>query len=194
MNIDSNKNLELFHAPAPNTGMELTTVFEIAKKKKLSLWLDGKNLHEPDNCHTLAEFLKNRRKDANKILVEFPSGSYMNQKLREGIEELKKMECNISYYVPTEAAKKCSEALASGIEFKKEKSCQLLKTEIDSVKDSRLFTDISFDYSGIRAIEKIEAAKKFTWNTRNITPEQYKYLKPGLFQMVIFRNNDPNDL
>jgi hypothetical protein len=57
-----------------------------------------------------------------------------------------------------------------------------------------MFSDFSFDYSGIKALENIGFAKKLRWNTWHVTPRSFDQTTPDRFRMIILNNTDPNTL
>ena len=71
--------------------------------------------------------------------------------------------------------------------------CDLLERDLKNAYESRLFTDFSFDYRGIKAMETLSAAKRLKWNTWNVEAEDFDAIIPQRFGMVIFNNRDPNN-
>ena len=96
--------------------------------------------------------------------------------------------------MPTTEAINCSKKLNSGIKFEQESSCIALRKDLLAARNSQLYTDFSFNYSGIFAMEAIGFTKEFKWNTWNVNPEKYTAIQPQRFRMVILKNNDPNNL
>ena len=113
--------------------------------------------------------------------------------IRECVKKLKSIpNVFVSYYVPTEIAVACSKFIYDGNAFNSNSSCGLLKKDLLAAKNSKLFTDISFDSSGVKAIEAIEFLSSFKWNTWHVAPSELKALQPNRFRMIILLNNDPN--
>ena len=96
--------------------------------------------------------------------------------------------------MPTTEAINCSKKLDSGIEFEQESSCIALRKDLLAARNSHLYTDFSFDYLGILAMEAIDFTKELKWNTWHVNPEKYTTIQPQRFRMVILRNSDPNNL
>ena len=98
----------------------------------------------------------------------------------------------MSYYVPTGIAVACSKSIYDGNAFNMNSSCSLLEKDLLAAKNSKLFTDISFDSGGIKAIEAIEFISSLKWNTWHVDFSELKALQPNRFRMIILLNDDPN--
>lgn len=103
------------------------------------------------------------------------------------------MGFRIAYKLPTNKLMVCVKALdtklqAAGV------SCRTLENDLEKIVASGLFTDFSFDYDGIQAMESSFAANKLSWNTRNVSVKNYSAINAGRFRMVTFNNDDPNGL
>jgi glucan phosphoethanolaminetransferase (alkaline phosphatase superfamily)/diacylglycerol kinase len=192
---DATKELFVFHPPEPNVYLDFKKLYDHAIQNKLSIWIDGKNLTEKGNCETLSKFLRSQKKHKSKLLVEFPSGSFKNKvELNDCINELLSDGYAISYYVPTVKAVQCSKELKTGQIFESISSCIQLQIDLQAALDSKIFTDISFDYRGIDAIRKIDFVKKFKWNTWHVKADQLVGLINDDFRMIIISNEDPNNI
>ena len=66
--------------------------------------------------------------------------------------------------------------------------------DLELALSSGLFTDLSFDYEGIDAIESIEFAQSFHWNTWHVNVDNLHKIQPGRFNMLIISNDDPNNI
>ena len=195
--VESDGSILAYHPPARNTGLALEQIFfALEKNDKLSFWLDGKNLASGETCNSLLDFLSSKNHDESQILIEFPSGSFfVASQIRSCVDKLKALElANLSYYVPTKEATACSNFLKNGKEFDLARPCQELKEDLTAAKESNLFTDLSFDYGGIAAIEALSFSSEFEWNTWNVAPSELQSIVPSRFRMVILTNDDPNNL
>ena len=174
----------------------LSDILELSREgKQVALWLDGKNLQTKRTCTALLNTLTKSSLPEKPLLIEFPSKSYLSKKeINQCVSELKENDFFTSYYVPTTEAINCSKKLGSGIEFEQESSCIALRKDLLAAKNSQLYTDFSFDYLGILAMEAIGFTKELKWNTWNVNPEKYTTIQPQRFRMVILGNNDPNSL
>lgn len=192
----------VFHAPAKNTGLTLEKYFEIFDSKAdgpMALWLDSKNLLSAETCDTLRRFLVDHRSNGElKILVEFPTSSISKiSKLKECGSKLKRMESVFtSYYLSTERAINCSELINNTYDIQGIDSCTSLRQSIESAAESSFFTDLSFDYRGLKAVEAVsrEIDKDFKWNTWNVEPSDTKTVQDKRFRMVILQTDDPNNI
>jgi glucan phosphoethanolaminetransferase (alkaline phosphatase superfamily) len=194
--VDETNNIAVYHSSAKDSGLMLSDILELSRKgKQVALWLDGKNLQTKRTCTTLLNTLTKSSLPRKPLLIEFPSKSYLSKKeINQCVSELKENNFFTSYYVPTTEAINCSKKLDSGIEFEQESSCIALRKDLLVAKNSQLYTDFSFDYLGILAMEAISFTKELKWNTWNVNPEKYTTIQPQRFRMVILRNSDPNNL
>lgn len=187
----------VYHPPSKNTGLKLKNVFfSIHNSNINSVWVDGKNLNSSRSCNKFISYLKNNKFYKSKILLEFPSYSHSAKSdIKECVEELKKLN-NIyrSYYVPTKDILECSKALKKNLSFNESPYCKSLKLDLIEAKNSKLFSDISFDYRGIEAIRNLNFIQEFRWNTWNLELSQLKEIKKYNFRMLILNNDDPNNL
>ena len=195
--VVNNDEIFVYHPPAKNTGLTLKKVFfSIHNSNINSIWLDAKNINTSSSCNKFVLYLKNNKFYKSKILLEFPSYSHsVGLDIKNCIEELKKLN-NIfrSYYVPTKNLIECSKALKKNLLFNKNSYCKALELDLMEAKNSKLFTDISFNYKGIEAIKNIHFTKEFKWNAWNLKLSQLKELKRYNFRMLILNNDDPNNL
>jgi glucan phosphoethanolaminetransferase (alkaline phosphatase superfamily) len=195
--IDENGEVFANHPPAQNTGLKLEDVFNAVKSNEnLSFWLDGKNLASRKSCSGLLSFLAIDKQRKSNLLVEFPSDSHQAKvEISDCVQDLKAQGfIRVSYYVPTKLAINCSDSLKSGKYFYDVPSCRMLKEDLTDAYQSKLFTDISFDYAGIKAIESISITNDFVWNIWHVKTSDLPLINPSRFGMVILRNNDPNNM
>jgi glucan phosphoethanolaminetransferase (alkaline phosphatase superfamily) len=194
--VDETDNISVYHPPAKDSGLMLSDILELAREgEQVALWMDGKNLQTKRTCTAVLNTLSKSPLPEKSLLIEFPSKSYLSKKeIKQCISELKENGFFTSYYVPTTEAINCSKELDSGIEFEQESSCTALRKDLLAARDSQLYTDFSFDYSGMLAMEAIGFTKELKWNTWNVNPAKYTAIQPQRFRMVILNNNDPNGL
>jgi len=194
--VDETDNIAIYHPPAKDSGLMLSDILELSHEgKQVDLWLDSKNLQTKRTCSALLNTLNKTYFSEKKLLIEFPSKSYLSKKeINECVDKLRKKGFFTSYYVPTTDAINCSKKLMGGIEFEKELSCIALQKDLLAAIDSQLYTDFSFDYLGILAMEAINFTKELKWNTWNVTSEKYTSIQPERFRMVILVNGDPNNI
>ena len=196
--VDKEDAILAYHPPAENTDLSLGDIFAAVKSnQKLAFWLDGKNLNSRKTCDGLQTFLaKETPAESMGVLVEFPTGSHIvATEIADCLGALIKMDkVHTSYYVPTGTAVDCSEQLATGKAFETVDSCVALQKDLLAVKETDLFTDISFDYAGVRAIEELEFLTNFSWNTWHVKAADLTQISPTRFRMIILTNDDPNDI
>ncbi len=192
--ISSDGKMDIYHPPATNTGLKLEDILQIAEKRKKEVWIDGKNLNDVNACHALADYLVASKRKKASLFIEFPSNTALdNEKIGACISRLKKNNYRVSYYVPTGKAIECAKSLPA--QHKGDTpACSGLKNQLKLVRDSGWFTDLSFDYSGIAAIENIPYTAELTWNTWHVQPQQFSSIDPGRFHNIILSTNDPNGI
>ena len=194
--IDENSEVLAYKPPSKNNGLKLQHILSATElNDKISFWLDGKNLDSIESCNGLLSFLEKQTFNISQnILVEFPSGSHsLESVISECVKKLKSIpNVHVSYYVPTGIAVACSKSIYNGNDFKNNASCNLLEKDLLAAKNSKLFTDISFDSGGVKAIESIDFTSNLKWNTWHVEPSELKTLKPNRFRMIILLNDDPN--
>ena len=165
----------------------------VDKYKNLSLWIDSKNIDDVQNCNRLQTTLAQQTNP--DILVEFTSKSVENlDELTNCISKLNSQKnIHTSYYIPFKLAEECSVSLKSNVSFKDIDACQSLEKILQRVSTKAKFTDISFDYSGLKAIEAINVSKNYHWNTWGIDLANMDSIEPGRYRMIIPDNDgDPN--
>lgn len=187
--------LRIHHPPVPKTDILLQDIMSIADRNNLAVWIDSKNLTNIQTCSVLSDYLSNLNYKKKNILVEMPSGSYQKaSELKKCTNKIRSLGNAISYYVPTEISVQCSKSLKLGFSFDSVSVCQALNQDLEKATLSGLYSDISFDYSGIAAIQKLSYLNNYRWNTWNISPSNFDSLDTSKFRMVILSNNDPNNI
>ena len=196
--VDKEGEILAYHPPAENTGLSLGEIFSTVKSNQtLAFWLDGKNLNSPEPCDGIQLFLANEIPAKSMgIVVEFPTGSHkVANEISDCLGNLIKMDkVHTTYYVSTRNAIDCSRQLTAGDAFETVDSCVALQTELLAVKETGLFTDISFDYKGVRAIEELDFLTNFSWNTWHVKAADLTQIIPTRFRMIILINDDPNNI
>lgn len=193
--VGDDEKVLAYQPPAENTGLTLEDVLSSVKSNEaLSFWFDGKNLTSRKTCNGLRSFLAAQGSRKSQVLIEFPSGSHKAKaEIGDCVEQLKTLGPVFpSYYVPTGHAITCSKAISDGKPFAGEPSCRALEEDLSAAKQSNLFTDISFDYGGIKAIESLPFASSFRWSTWHVKASELGAIKASRFRMIILTNDDPN--
>lgn len=186
--------LSVNHPPKASVGFYFDQVAEIAKRRKLSLWIDAKNIDNPDNCEILSRTLEDALLTRETTTVEFPPNTDFNdEQLRNCAQRLRQNKIRTSYYVPTDTLKECSKSLRDDAQFSTSAPCTALDKKLADAYLSQLFSNISFDYSGLAAIEASTSGRKLRWNTWNIRPHEYPSIAHEKFDMIILKIDDPNN-
>lgn len=174
-------------------GAKIEDIIAITKKNNLAIWIDSKSIDNPNKCAELASlFIKSNLTNKN-ILIDLPENMDLkNPDWLECSHSINKLGFHASYNVPTNKLMACAQAIKSGITT--DNSCNSLENDLQNAEASKLFTDFSFDYDGITAMENSSVANKLSWNTRNVEAKIFSQIKPERFRMVALNNNDPNGL
>jgi glucan phosphoethanolaminetransferase (alkaline phosphatase superfamily) len=181
--------LSIYHPPTLATGFEVEHMFQIASHRKNKLWIDSKNLNEPAACHTLQKYLGQNRSRVGEIFVEFPDESVTRvNDLRSCALGMKEMGVRTSYYVPTHWLVPCAQD-----PIKNKAACRSLHSDLNTAMQSGMFTDLSFDFLGYPAMQKVEGAKKFSWNTWTVKPQDFhKFPRQDFRYIIMDTSKDPN--
>ncbi len=181
--------LSIYHPPTFATGFELEQMFEIASHRKNKLWIDSKNLNESATCQTLQKYLGQNRSRVGEIFVEFPAESVTRViELRTCALGMKEMGVRTSYYVPTYWLVPCAQD-----PIKNKAACKSLHADLKTAMQSDMFTDLSFDFLGYPAMQTVEGAKKFSWNTWTVkTQDFHKFPRQDFRYIIMDTSTDPN--
>jgi len=189
--VEESGDVNIYHPPLKNVGYKADDFLSLAKGK--SIWVDAKNITTRKNCLALADSLIANKESLVSILIEFPTGSHRYQSELAGCaKRLKDEGMNTSYYIPTELAVSCSKSLIGGLSFDSQEACTNLFNDVRMAHQSKMYTDISFDYTGTDAVMHIPFAKDFSLNTWNVMPQNLGRISPERFRNIILNNDDPN--
>lgn len=193
--VVTNKNeLLVFHPPAKNTGLDINLILKLAKNKKSSIWIDGKNIENPKNCLVLSEKIV-AADMGHHILVEFPSYSHHHSlDLKGCVSKLISSGAATSYYVPTDLLLACSKELEISESNLLQESCKRLSLDLEAALNSELYTDYSFDFSGEKAMKTLQSTSQLKWNSWHVPLAEIGNINGEMYRLLIFDNNDPNSM
>lgn len=183
--------LDVRHPPNKTTNLKLADVLEVLKNKKTDtkLWLDIKNLNSVDKCTSLFKSLSklsNVNYGKLNLFIEFPSNVYKKLNIFENcISNIQSLKFSTSYYIPNKIVNKCKQDF-------NDTNCIELEEILIQLYKSKLFSDISFDYSNISIITELVIAKKFKWNVWNIKDEDIFKLENNQYNLIIPINDNLN--
>ena len=181
--------IEVVHPPRTPVAFELREALDIIGSRARFLWIDAKNIDDPARCHALVRELSTDL--APEVLVEFPPDSRAAlDRLAACARDFARLGLRVAWYLPTERAIRCSRDLSSGVPSPN--SCGSLRADLADVSDSRLFSDLSFDYRALRAVEDLDGSSDFRLNTWNVAPDRITEELLGKFGAVIVDTRDPN--
>lgn len=196
--IDDKNDLAIKRKSDQYTGLILEDLIpRLNDDRNYKIWLDIKNLNNPKACKIVYEKLNKLDLKGVDIFLEFPSYSYKELNSLNCFDDFKKLNNLIaSYYVPSDILIKCALSLQNKFFLSKSTSCMKLKQELNNVKETNFFNDISFDYSGLLAIKSLEISSSFRWSMWHVPPNQYINLKKTNenFRNLVILNKDPNNL
>jgi glucan phosphoethanolaminetransferase (alkaline phosphatase superfamily) len=190
--VVNNNDIDIYHPPAKNTEFKLDKMLDLVNQRKVSLWIDGKNIQDIKNCNSLRKEISTIENTNINILIEFPTSLFdLENKPENCIQSIKKLGFSTSYYMP-DIDRECADEVNQGKEINKSKKCRILNERISWILNSNYFTDISFDYKSYKTILKLDTAKKLKWNIWGIEIDQIKNLSLENFHLIIPKNKDPN--
>ena len=67
-----------------------------------------------------------------------------------------------------------------------------LKKILESVSESKVFSDISYDYTIAPVIDSINSSSVLTHNVWHISDDEVKNLSKGKYRLILPYNDDPN--
>jgi glucan phosphoethanolaminetransferase (alkaline phosphatase superfamily) len=170
-----------------NTKSAVKETLNLAIKNNKALWLRV-------NTSSFGDFISGyANKLSAPLLIEFPIGFHAHKdQIDPYIKNIKTKKLFFTYAINNNDALICAKALGKGRLIAQEPACLALEKDISWASAGGIFTDLSFDYAGITAIEAIRIAKKFSWNTWSLQPDTISKIKPGGFRMIAPNNSDPN--
>ena len=139
----------------PN-GLPLEVLLALPRSNSTRLWLDIKNLSD-SNVTILLNLLKRFDRDANNTLVEVSATMAGSR----SVELLRQAGHTVSYYLPTDLAKKCSNQDDSS-------ECTAFRSKVESDLRSG-FNSLSFDAKVSRFVSTLkipEHVSLSTWDLR----------------------------
>lgn len=169
------------------TKSTLRDILDLAIKNNQALWLRV-------NTASFGDFIAGYANQlAAPLLIEFPAGFHAHRdQVDPYIKNIRTKKLFFSYALNNNDVLVCAKALGRGRLIAQEPACITLEQDISQISADGVFTDLSFDYAGITAIEAIKTAKKFSWNVWNLPPDMINKIKPERFRMVAPNNSDPN--
>lgn len=156
-NNPSTGELEVFHPPAAPTGYTLSKAFDALEGSGKGVWIDAKDIDNPIHCEKLATALEQWSRKPKQVLVEFPPTVLFSEpKIARCVGRLRSMQIRRSFYVPP---------LADACATLSNPTCSQYQKTVTAAVESGLFSDLSFDESGLEMMRRIPAASRLRWNT-----------------------------
>lgn len=183
-------DLLVYHPPADDTGLKLSTITQIAHAYKRGLWLDLKNLDDEHKFELLDNYLKNDKNiDHSSLLLELPTNSIdvllSSDRVRRILRDWGKQGIRISYYMP-------SDDLEKNMREKSPASFLRLVELVNQINSLGELSDISFDYRYEAIIKSLPIHSKLGWNTWSVEAANIKLLDKNKYRNVIAITQDWN--
>lgn len=191
LTVQEGGKLAVYDPEGSDVGVELGEIAGIATRNGAALWINARNVTSGGECLPLLEFV-NKRSDRTPVLVEFESSGSGLEGIGDCATELVSSGHFVSYQVPSEIIQTCATSRAMGEKFREGAQCGKLRGEIQSVYDTGLFTDISFDVRYLDVIDNIPVAKEFYWNAREVDVSELAQLDADTFRRFSIGNSDGN--
>jgi hypothetical protein len=203
-------------------GMAIEAAVDISDRNKLALWLQVGALHQPRVCQQVLAVVEPRLASGLAVLVSVNAETRLNDlNVMNCLRTLKQKGVSTAYSLPRTLLLSCVTAIpaatatvhvsatATAMEILKETStesttasspigsftpvgCQPLSEKIDRLAQADLFTDLSFDEDGLRAVKQLVNAQTFRWNMTNVEPRKLLDIDTNWFRLVGLNSRDLN--
>ena len=184
-------NLDIRRPLDETNNLNLTDIVRVQKNKKNILWLDIKNVDNQEQCGKLNNILKNFSSDKNNFFLEFPAHIIDNyDQLSDCIADIKSLNFIMAYHIPTDIDKKCQ--IEKELNNSNQKKCKYLNQLLKKIYNSKLFTDISFDYKNYKILKNNVYLKEFVLNSWNIPDTIISSIDDKRFRLLIPNNDELN--
>jgi len=181
-------------SPAVPPGLGLETMTDIARGYDLSLWIAARDADAVASCHAISTFFsRDALRRPPKALVMFPSTTqWQGSEMRACADSLRSNGINTAFEVPAGLAQQCTAALMGGAPGVG--PCEELASILGNVAASGVFTDLGFDISVVRSVEKYAAGYGLQFNAWNVSASDIAELPGTVFRMIgLEPAQDPND-
>ncbi len=174
--------VQVHHPPQAATGFTLRDVLDLAAPGRTGVWIDAKDLDLGAGCERVARDIE-RTPRHGEVMFEFPPSSLAVPAAQGCAARLRALGVRRSYYVPTDSANTCAFALRG--HRGSVPACDAVRQAVERAVASGLYTDLSFDFDGVEAMQAIPSAVSLRWNTWNLRAEQTSDGRLKSFGMVL---------
>jgi glucan phosphoethanolaminetransferase (alkaline phosphatase superfamily) len=191
--VESDGTISVRHTDAPAAGLELSVLSDVAERHGRALWVDAKNIDRASACDALHAFFAGKPYwHGRDVLIEFPPETDGHALFIQSCSRgLRRMGFRTSYYVPTETAVGCANAIT--LDRTRKTACEELEQVLNNALESGSYTDFSFDHDAVAAMQHLPTARHLSWNTWNVNAEDVGRLDASRFKMIIVESGpDPN--
>jgi glucan phosphoethanolaminetransferase (alkaline phosphatase superfamily) len=191
--IIEDNNLIVANSKNQSSNLNLIDSINVMNNKERILSIDVKNLNSPVKCIQLYKNLEKLliAKDKIKFFIKFPSSIVNDLDIyTECIKNINKMNSIISYNIPSDISSECKNN--ESLEVSLNQQCQYLNDILEIIHNSKLFTDLSFDYVNYQFLKKTIYAEKFLLNTWHVPDDEVLKISEKNFRLILPFNNNVN--
>ncbi|MDI9409490.1 MAG: diacylglycerol kinase [Candidatus Pacebacteria bacterium] len=191
--VNSPDSLEVLTPKLQPMNQDLAVVEKANRRFKKPVWLNIDNLNPTDKCGYLADYVVKHRPNAKGLLIEFPATTPLDSlATADCLQSLSKMGLQPIIRIDERLAIDCSNSLASSAGAINNSSCFALNKQLQAIQLKKGFTEISFNFQGIRAIRQMPFAQYFKWNITNVPAEAIYDLQDRPIHALAVDSRDPN--
>lgn len=182
--------LTLYHPPRPPTDFMLQDIVKIVNDNDLAIWIDSKNIDNPQNCKILNDYLETMPVSPAKVLIEYPpSTDPLNPEIMQCVKSINSKGYHAAFYMSIAGSNNCAGDLKKNPDDIDSDHCKWLRRVLSKIHESGVFRHITFPYYSLNAYERLEEAKDFTWNIWDVPKDKVKSIDPSRFYMIILQRN-----
>ncbi len=188
--LGDGSSIEVMHPSEKRVGLDAQAIWNIAKHYGAGLWISAHDI-SAENCTRAVEHLRKGDLPRGRVLVEFPSRmDWQDGRSLACAQEIKGLGLRTSFQVPTEEALKCAQVVRRS--EPPSVVCDSLDDLLEAAVDTGAFTDFSFDYNALEAMQALPTGKRLSWSAWNVRADILASVEPKRFFMVAAQNSDPN--
>ena len=152
------------HEITSDTNLVLDNFFK-SNFQKTTIWLDAKNLDNPENCKLAFEWINSNRNKFLSALVETPTSSIKNisnQNWKNCITKLNNINnVEVAYHLPKNNLKNCN---AKNSNIKKNLECDSFYLSTLKFLELMGIKSIAFDFVDYEAIKNFDKFQNYKWH------------------------------
>lgn len=177
-------------------GPLLETFFKIADDANDQLWLDAKNIDQPEMCWVLSKYLSEQVEYPERVMIEFPSETdFKDHDIAKCVDQMRKTGATTSYYVPTSLGLECMKmvSLSTHTDLTNIQPCRNLLEKVINVVETNLVSEINFDHRLHEIFELVPLFNDYSWNIWGVNAEDIGAVDHVKYNRIIVNTDmDPN--